>query len=312
MPKSRVQGTKIGTKTVSTQSPVKTRVVTNRPTTSAPSPSITEEDDDEENELPSTSRPAVPSPRPRGVKRPIQPQQPVPGIKTRVTSAPRIIPTTTSAPIVEEKDDEEEEKIDLPAPKQPVQPSSRPSLSGRKVVVRVTTRPSIVETTTQSEIVSSVVTSTPSARRVISKTRIENVPKPQPFSMSRKSSKTSPPKEQPLADENESTTLEPVPAFESTRRSVNPIIQSISVDNEEDANDSELPRSSSTRRTSAAHISSSDLAKFSSRVRYAERTPNRSISRSRSSNSPSRYSSSYSPPLVEPNETSFVEINRIK
>ena len=218
--------------------------------------------------------------------------------KTRVTQAPRIVTTTTSAPSNEEDNatdgEATEENEDLPAVKQPV----RPSVSGRKVVTRVTTRP----TTEADRATPSIVTSTP-GRRIVSKTRIENMPVPRPVSFSRKSSKTT-----SVADEEpaiETTTLEPipVPAFEPTRRSAKPIIQSISVDNEdndEETNESELPPKRSVKN--AERIYTSDLAKFSSRVRYAERPSNRQRSSL----------SSYSPPLLEPNNESFIEINRIK
>ena len=151
--------------------------------------------------------------RPRGVKIPI----------LRVT-------TTQSPPLSSEGD--EDEKPDIPAE------VKRPSLSGRKVVLNRVT-PRIVENTTPTSI--EILTSSTGRPRVISKTRIESMGVPRPVSFSKKS-KTSAPK-QPAAEEQpneEVTTLEPipVPSFEPTRArkpSQNPIIQSITIDNEEDS-----------------------------------------------------------------------------
>lgn len=238
--------------------------------------SVSEEGDDEE--LPATSRPAVPQPRvtqrPGGVKTPT---------KTRPTQAP-VVPresTATEAPLAEEKDEEPDV---IPEAKTPV-------AGGRKVVNRVSPR-----------IVTTQATTPAAPRRPISKTRIESMTVPKPVSFTR--SKTSQPKqrEQPI----ETTTLEPipVPAFEPTRRSAQkPIIQSITVDNEEESESDQLPRKKTIRRrvVKRTRLYSSDLAKFSSRVRFAERAPA----------GPIKFSS-YSPPLINPNDANFIEINRIK
>lgn len=237
-----------------------------------------EETDDDDKELPSTSRPAVPQPR---VKTPT-------GTKTRTTQAratqaPAVQreTTTTEAPLAEEKDEEPDV---IPEAKTPV-------LAGRKVVNRVSPRIVNTEATTLPTL----------AARPISKTRIESMSVPKPVSFTR--SKTSQPKqrEQPI----ETTTLEPIsiPAFEPTRRSAQkPIIQSISVDNEEEAESDQLPRKKTIRRrvVKRTRLYSSDLAKFSSRVRFAERAPA----------GPIKFSS-YSPPLVNPDDANFIEINRI-
>lgn len=237
--------------------------------------SVVEEGDEEE--LPATSRPAVPAPQPRrpGVKTPT-------GTKTRATQAPAIVrETTTEAALIEEEPDE-------------IPEAKKPAVSGRKVVTRVSPRIVNTETTTQPA-------PTAAPRRPISKTRIDSTTVPKPMSFTR--SKTSQPKqrEQPI----ETTTLEPipVPAFEPTRRSAQkPIIQSITVDNEEDSESEQLPRKKTIRRRKVVkRIYSSDLAKFSSRVRFAERA----------AAGPIKFSS-YSPPLVNPNDESFIEINRIK
>lgn len=284
-----IGGTKGGTKTrtvqPSTQSPLKTRVVITT-TTAAPLKEESDnesEKDEEELEVTSTSRP-VPQPRittqrPRGVKTPIG------STKTRVSSSRPVLRTTTSTPLDEEG--EEENLI-------PAKPAPAPRPVGRKVVVtKGPEQPSSV-TTAGVSIVTTPTSVNVNNRRVISKT---NMAVPKPVSFNRRSK---------TREQVETTTLEPipVPAFEPTRRSTNPIIQSISVDNEEETENLQLPRKKSAVRN-AERIYSSDLAKFSSRIRYSERQP---------VNSQLKFSS-YSPPLidslVEPNEP-FIEINRIK
>lgn len=195
--------------------------------------------------------------------------------------------STTETALTEEKDEEEPDEIPE---------AKKPAVSGRKVVNRVSPRIVNTEATT----LPAPTAASQAPRRPISKTRIESMTVPKPVSFTR--SKTSQPKqrEQPA----ETTTLEPipVPAFEPTRRSAQkPIIQSISVDNEEDSDSDQLPRKKTIRRRVVKRIFSSDLAKFSSRVRFAERAPA----------GPIKFSS-YSPPLINPNDGHFIEINRIK
>lgn len=288
-----IAGTKGGTKTAqpSTQSPLKTRVVITT-TTTAPLKEESDnesEKDEEELEVTSTSRPAVQpritTQRPRGVKIPSG------STKTRPSSSSSrpVLRTTTSGPL-----DENEESVDEKSDLLPAKPEV-PRPLGRKVISR---RPNTEQPSSALPV--SIVTTPTSVnvnnRRVISKT---NMAVPKPVSFNRRS-KT---RDQAA----ETTTLEPipVPAFEPTRRSVNPIIQSITIDNEEESSENlQLPRKKSAVRN-VGRIYTSDLAKFSSRIRYSERQP---------LNSQLKFSS-YSPPLidslVEPNEP-FIEINRIK